>query len=812
MHGKGKLTFSDKIEYDGQFHQNAISGTGIISWNGGQGQYEGEVNNGLRHGTGNLVFNDTDVNYEGVWKQGLRHGQGTCFFTSDKTMFYEGDWEDDMKQGRGVMHYSSGDLYDGMWVQDMKQGHGIMTWTEKCEQYRGAWARNLPNGLGQHLWLQQVPSDHSHALYLMFNRYHGYFKDGKRHGYGIAYYATGARYEGFWAEDLKEGPGVVTFEDGSTFRGIFHLDRPVLEPGTMFGPESSGVKLNIEDVVAAEERPDASLKAVNNVLMCYNSELRLVYDKYCKRASIYLERNREAPGSFCMVTAQMWELLRDCRLIGAETTLARIDALMNVARQPQRMVQEFRHEWDLVAAAEAAMEGEDNMLLVHAAVDAAASESCQLFQGLPPHYPATELLFREFCEVIVRLAVVRHRALPGLERRLHQLINLTLLPCTGTKKGAAPPSKTPLEAALETPDMATYLRLVDPSLRLVFQSISSRPPSPAPVRGPFLDDEPDPFSDPTWRTTITARELLAFLKKCDMIWSPAPPPPRPSSSAEGGFRSAPSSSSLAGLAPPPTPPGAQKPPPLAEEGSQGLLGQPPVERTLSSTTTDGAAQQVPPSPGTAAMAIGRATPIPTGAKPASGVPDGKSGVPGVVPTLTLTAAAHAVCAPWINNRETSQRLRIEDDAPATARDSVPGETLLQPTTMGADNVGSTDEDMHDLICMLEGEMIYPDFVDAVIRCAEAAYKENFDILSKLRHFVTGRHGMLTNAVDVVGLELPELDKSGPEGRLLTTPKHNASRTPGTVGSTPGRGLLGARSRLATGTAGTKNQPPAPAAA
>lgn len=45
-------------------------------------------------------------------------------------------------------------------------------------------------------------------------RYWGHFKDGKRHGYGVLYYATGARYEGWWVGDKKEGEGCFVFENG----------------------------------------------------------------------------------------------------------------------------------------------------------------------------------------------------------------------------------------------------------------------------------------------------------------------------------------------------------------------------------------------------------------------------------------------------------------------------------------------------------------------------------------------------------------------------------------------------------------------
>lgn len=49
---------------------------------------------------------------------------------------------------------------------------------------------------------------------LLYARYYGHFKNGRRHGYGVLYYATGARYEGFWHGDQKHGIGCYCFENG----------------------------------------------------------------------------------------------------------------------------------------------------------------------------------------------------------------------------------------------------------------------------------------------------------------------------------------------------------------------------------------------------------------------------------------------------------------------------------------------------------------------------------------------------------------------------------------------------------------------
>lgn len=43
------------------------------------------------------------------------------------------------------------------------------------------------------------------------------------------------------------------------------------------------------------------------------------------------------------------------------------------------------------------------------------------------HSPTCELLFRQFCEALVRVASARYSHIPGIDRRLHVLINTHLL-------------------------------------------------------------------------------------------------------------------------------------------------------------------------------------------------------------------------------------------------------------------------------------------------------------------------------------------------------------------------------------------------
>ena len=64
-----------------------------------------------------------------------------------------------MKCSLGTMRYANGDAYEGEWAEDVKCGDGCMTWRSSQQEYRGQWARNMPNGIGT-----QVGAWGNHAL------------------------------------------------------------------------------------------------------------------------------------------------------------------------------------------------------------------------------------------------------------------------------------------------------------------------------------------------------------------------------------------------------------------------------------------------------------------------------------------------------------------------------------------------------------------------------------------------------------------------------------------------------------------------
>ena len=105
------------------------------------------------------------------------------------------------------------------------------------------------------------------------NCYVGQFRNGVRHGVGTFCYSTGAHYSGDWKDNVKSGRGIFTFENGTVFEGRFENDRPVDGPLT----QGASMQLAVDDILAEEVGGEQQLRAVTNLLLRYNSELRDTY-------------------------------------------------------------------------------------------------------------------------------------------------------------------------------------------------------------------------------------------------------------------------------------------------------------------------------------------------------------------------------------------------------------------------------------------------------------------------------------------------------------------------------------------------------
>lgn len=75
MHGQGSFFFGESgKEYNGEFTNNNITGTGTMTWPDGM-QYEGQFLNGKMDGRGTKTWPNGNT-YDGMFRNNLQHGPG----------------------------------------------------------------------------------------------------------------------------------------------------------------------------------------------------------------------------------------------------------------------------------------------------------------------------------------------------------------------------------------------------------------------------------------------------------------------------------------------------------------------------------------------------------------------------------------------------------------------------------------------------------------------------------------------------------------------------------------------------------------
>lgn len=183
----------------------------------------------------------------------------------------------------------------------------------------------------------------------------GEWAHGKRHGYGVFYYANGSKYEGQWVSGYKEGEGTMTFDNGSVYRGPFkndhmvnrlasgHVDvaspkqAPSQQKGKgLKGPEAKAFTsqrarreveanpfkslIDISDLTEFEEDELKSEKEVLNILLSHYSAMKLWY-------GLYTHSQEEREETFTMVSKQFWRLLRDCKVLSYKVPIAHANRL-----------------------------------------------------------------------------------------------------------------------------------------------------------------------------------------------------------------------------------------------------------------------------------------------------------------------------------------------------------------------------------------------------------------------------------------------------------------------------------------------------
>ncbi|VTZ79431.1 MORN repeat protein, putative [Plasmodium yoelii] len=216
-------------------------------------------------------YKNMSLIYSGMWKNDKRYGRGTLKLSFTKKnnidyalkedgnkIIYTGWWKNDKRYFYGIQNYINNNcIYLGFWKKNKKWKYGKIIWYYNrkknitCENqkkkkkkiqnvYIGEWKNDSLNGLGTYFWFKKKHNNnkkknnndkkknnndkknniitHKNANY---DKYIGYWKKGKKNGYGIFYYNCGNKYIGMWKNNKKEGLGYMININGSVYKCNF---------------------------------------------------------------------------------------------------------------------------------------------------------------------------------------------------------------------------------------------------------------------------------------------------------------------------------------------------------------------------------------------------------------------------------------------------------------------------------------------------------------------------------------------------------------------------------------------------------------
>lgn len=164
--GKAKVTYPNQDIFDGTFNEEKLKeGYGVYVWMSSSeeddgevkevSRYEGNYTNGKKNGIGKMVFSNKDI-YEGEWVDDKMEGEGSYTYDKSKDI-YSGSWKAGKKHGKGFYEYSkdksklSGNWSEGQFITgswDMKS-YAVYEGTFEYQKPIGKGAYKFVGGLTQ---------------------------------------------------------------------------------------------------------------------------------------------------------------------------------------------------------------------------------------------------------------------------------------------------------------------------------------------------------------------------------------------------------------------------------------------------------------------------------------------------------------------------------------------------------------------------------------------------------------------------------------------------------------------------------------
>ena len=166
-------------------------------------EYEGEVIHDLPNGKGIFYKDQNTPEYIGYWLDGKRHGKGIYYKNHEK--IYYGEWKDNKRVGFGTSFSKGKKTFEGLWRNDFPYSGKIYSIKEEII-YNGLFSNYNGKFIYYHIHYEET--------------YDGFFKNGKRNGYGRSFYDDNLVYYGQWKDDERDGYGEHIFPSGK-YKGYF---------------------------------------------------------------------------------------------------------------------------------------------------------------------------------------------------------------------------------------------------------------------------------------------------------------------------------------------------------------------------------------------------------------------------------------------------------------------------------------------------------------------------------------------------------------------------------------------------------------
>uniref|UniRef100_A0A671K609 Alsin-like n=1 Tax=Sinocyclocheilus anshuiensis TaxID=1608454 RepID=A0A671K609_9TELE len=158
-----------------------------------------------------------DATYEGRWLSGKLHGKGTLKWPAGTV--YCGTFKNGLEDGFGDFMmpnttFNKFERYQGHWKEGKIHGFGTF-WYASGEVYEGSFRDSMRHGHGM-LRSGKLASPSSSSVFV------GQWVQGKRTGYGVCDdFSRGEKYMGMWLDDQRHGDGVVITQFGLYYEGNF---------------------------------------------------------------------------------------------------------------------------------------------------------------------------------------------------------------------------------------------------------------------------------------------------------------------------------------------------------------------------------------------------------------------------------------------------------------------------------------------------------------------------------------------------------------------------------------------------------------